>query len=306
MLGYITKRFGYGLIVVFGAFTGGFLLLFILPGDAATATAGEGASQAGIAERRSALGLDRPWYVQYAEALVRALRGDFGVSLLTGRSAVATYFEALPHTLTLAFTGLFIAVVLGVAFAVLVELAPWPAGRELLLSLPAVIVSLPPFLLGLLLLQVFSFGLHWVSASGTQDVGGTLLAAFAIGLGGAGHIAQLLSANFRRVLSAPYVETLRNWGLSERSIVLRHALKNAGLPVLTALGTTTGVLLGGAVITETVFSRSGIGRIVVSAVDGRDIPVVLVAVVISAVIFVTINFLVDVLYPVIDKRIVLR
>jgi peptide/nickel transport system permease protein len=305
MFNYLLQRFGYGLVVVFGAFTGGFFLLFILPGDAAIATAGEGASQAGIAQRRAALGLDRSAWEQYTEALTRALRGDFGVSLLTGRDAVATYVEALPHTLTLAFVGLMLAVVLGVSFSVIVELTNWRPAREFLLSVPAVMVSLPPFLIGLLLLQVFSFRLHWVPATGTQSLVGLVTAASAIGLGGAGHIAQLLTANLRRVMTAPYIETLRNWGMAQHEIVLRHALKNASLPVLTALGTTTGVMVGGAVITESVFSRAGIGRIVVTAVDGRDIPVVLVAIVISAAIFVTINFIVDILYPIIDKRIVL-
>jgi peptide/nickel transport system permease protein len=306
MLGYTLRRLGYGAIVILGAFTGGFLLLYILPGSAAAAAAGEGATIAAIEQRKADLGLDRPAIVQYIDALSRALRGDFGVSLLTGRPATETYFDALPHTLALTFTGLAVAVLLGVTFAVAVELAPWPQLREGLLSLPAIVVSLPPFLLGLWLLHIFSFKLHWVPATGTQGAGSLIIAAVAIGLGGAGHIAQLLSANFRRVMSSPYVETLRNWGLSERDVVLRHALKNASLPVLTALGTTVGFMLGGAVITETVFSRSGIGRIVIAAVDGRDIPVVLMAVIISAAIFVVINFLVDILYPIIDKRIVLH
>jgi peptide/nickel transport system permease protein len=129
------------------------------------------------------------------------------------------------------------------------------------------------------------------------------VASLSIAVAGGGTISQLLTANLRGALTSPYIETARSWGLSRFDVVVRHALRNASLPVITALGTLIGVMVGGTVLTETVFSRPGIGRLVVDSVNGRDMPVVLVAVTVSALIFVTVNFVVDLVYPVVDKRI---
>ncbi|MBQ0853760.1 ABC transporter permease [Streptomyces sp. NPDC057621] len=299
-------RLLYGVIVVWGAFTGAFFLLYIVPGDAAgglTAGADGADVEQLLAEQRELLGLDRPVLVQYWDALTGALQGDFGQSVYQRRPAVEVYFESFPETLKLAFLGLLLAVVLGVTLSVLIELTDWKWARELLISLPPVAVSLPPFLVGLVLLQVFAFQLHWIKAVGDQSFLGLLIASVALAVAGGGSISQLLTANLRGALTSPYIETARNWGLSRFDIVVRHALRNAALPVVTSLGTTVGVMVGGTVLTETVFSRLGVGRLVVDAVDGRDMPVVLVAVTMSAVIFVVVNLAVDAVYPLLDKRI---
>ncbi|MFF0341715.1 ABC transporter permease [Kribbella sp. NPDC004875] len=306
MLRYGVRRLLYGGIVIWGAFTGAFFLLYIVPGDAAgglTAGADGADVKQLLAEQRELLGLNRPVLVQYWDALTGALTGDFGQSVYQRRPAVQVYFESFPETLKLAFLGLLLAVVLGVTLSVLIELTNWRWARELLISLPPVAVSLPPFLVGLVLLQIFAFQLHLIKAVGDKGFGGLLVASIALAVAGGGSISQLLTANLRGALTSPYVETARNWGLSRFDIVVRHALKNAALPVITSLGTTVGVMVGGTVLTETVFSRLGVGRLVVDAVNGRDMPLVLVAVTISAVIFVVVNLVVDAVYPLIDKRI---
>lgn len=308
-LPYLAKRLGYGVVVLWGAFTASFFLLYILPGDAAgglTAGAGGDDVAASIAEQRELLGLNRPVMVQYLDALWNALHGDFGESIYSRRPATELYFEAFGPTLALAFTGLVLAVVLGVTLSVVIELIDWKWARETLIALPAIAVSVPPFWIGLLLLQLFAFQLGLITSTGNDSFGGLLVASLGLAIPGAGGISQLLTTNLRGALSSPYVETVRNWGLGQRAVVVRHALRNSILPVVTSFGTTVGIMIGGTVLTETVFSRVGVGRIIVDAVDGRDTPVVLVCVTVSALIFVVVNFLVDAVYPIIDKRISLE
>ena len=306
---YLGKRLVSGIVVLWGAFTASFFLLYILPGDAAGALTfgAEGDDiQALIAEQRELLGLDRPVLVQYFDALWGALRGDFGDSIYQRRPATELYFDAFGPTMQLAATGLVLAVILGVGLSVLIELIDWTWARETLLSLPAIAVAVPPFWIGLLLLHLFAFQLGLISATGNSGVLGLLVASLSLAIPGAGGISQLLTANLRGALTSPYIETVRNWGLGQRGVVIRHALRNSLLPVITSFGTTVGLMIGGTVLTETVFSRLGVGRVIVEAVDGRDTPVVLVCVTVSAAIFVTVNFVVDALYPLIDKRIALE
>lgn len=306
MARYSMQRLAYAVVVLWGAFTAAFFLLYVVPGDAAgglTMGASGGDIEELLAEQRELLGLDRPVIVQYWDALSGALTGDFGQSLYQRRPAVDVFFGSFPATLQLAFLGLALAVLLGVSLAVIIELTRWRWMRELLISLPPVAVSLPPFMVALVLVQVAAFRLGWIDAFGDGSFLGLLVASLSIAVAGGGTIAQLLTANLRGALSSPYVETARSWGLSRFDVVVRHALRNAALPVVTALGTLVGVMVGGTVLTETVFARLGVGRLIVDSVNGRDMPVVLVAVTVSALIFVTVNFLVDLVYPVIDKRI---
>ncbi|TCJ95639.1 ABC transporter permease [Nocardia alba] len=303
---YALRRLLYAVVVVWGAFTGAFFLLYIVPGDAAgglTMGASGGDIEKMLAEQRELLGLNRPLYVQYFDALTSALRGDFGESIYQRRPATEIFFESFGKTLELALLGLVLAVLLGVTFSVLIELIDWKWARELLISLPPVAVSLPPFIVALVAVQIFAFQLHWIKAFGDKTTLGLVVAALSIAIAGGGQISQLLTVNLRAALTSPYIETARNWGLSRFDLVVRHALRASALPVVTALGTTVGVMVGGTVLTETVFSRLGVGRLIVDAVDGRDMPIVLIAVTASALIFVTVNLVVDLIYPVIDKRI---
>ncbi|PTT15988.1 peptide ABC transporter permease [Microbacterium sp. HMWF026] len=306
---YIARRVGQGLIVLWAAYTISFLVLYLLPGDAAALVAG-GAEQEAVdpelvARLRAELGLDRPLWEQYLTALGRALTGDFGASTQTGRSAADLLAEALPSTLALTGLALVLAVVFGTVLALAASLAPTQWLRNLLFSIPPVGVSIPVFWIGLLLLQAFSFQLRLFPAMGDQGFVSLVLPAVTIAIPSGAFIAQLLSRSLRSALAQPFIEVVRAKGAGEARVQFGHALRNAVIPTLTMSGVLVGGLLSGAVVTETVFSRLGIGRLVVTAVNNRDVPVVQIVVVFAALVFVVANLLVDLVYPVIDRRITL-
>lgn len=306
---YVARRIGQGLVVLWAAYTISFLVLYLLPGDAATLFAGGGDQQAvdpALVERlRGELGLDRPLWEQYLLALGRALLGDFGTSAQTGRPASEMLLEALPPTLALTASAFVLAVVFGTALAVAASLTRWTWLRNLLSSLPPIGVSVPVFWIGLLLLQAFSFRLRWFPSMGDDGFASLVLPAITIAIPSGAFIAQLLSRSLRSTLAQPYVEIVRAKGAGELRVQLGHAFRNAAIPSLTMIGVLVGGLLSGAVVTETVFSRLGIGRLVVTAVNNRDVPVVQVVVVFAALVFVVANLVVDLVYPLIDRRITL-
>jgi peptide/nickel transport system permease protein len=306
---YIARRIGQGLIVLWAAYTISFLILYLLPGDAATLFAGGGDQEAIdpelVAQLRSELGLDRPLYEQYLVALGKALTGDFGVSTQTGRPASDLLLEALPPTLALTAFAFVLSVVFGVVLALSASLARAQWLRNLLSSLPPLGVSIPVFWIGLLLLQAFSFRLRLFPSMGNEGFESLVLPAITIAIPSGAFIAQLLSRSLRSTLAQPYVEIVRAKGASERRVQLGHAFRNAAIPSLTMVGVLIGGLLSGAVVTETVFSRLGIGRLVVTAVNNRDVPVVQTVVVFAALVFVVANLVVDLVYPLIDRRITL-
>ncbi|MBW9120247.1 ABC transporter permease [Microbacterium trichothecenolyticum] len=306
---YIARRIGQGLVVLWAAYTISFLILYLLPGDAATLFAGGGDQEAIdpelVARLRSELGLDRPLYEQYLVALGKALTGDFGVSTQTGRPASDLLLESLPPTLALTAFALVLSVVFGVVLALSASLARAQWLRNLLSSLPPLGVSIPVFWIGLLLLQAFSFRLRLFPSMGNEGFESLVLPAITIAIPSGAFIAQLLSRSLRSTLAQPYVEIVRAKGASERRVQLGHAFRNAAIPSLTMVGVLIGGLLSGAVVTETVFSRLGIGRLVVTAVNNRDVPVVQAVVVFAALVFVVANLLVDLVYPLIDRRITL-
>ncbi|MFB7891866.1 ABC transporter permease [Microbacterium sp. NPDC056044] len=306
---YIARRIGQGVIVLWAAYTISFLILYLLPGDAATLFAGGGDQEAIdpelVAQLRSELGLDRPLYEQYLVALGKALTGDFGVSTQTGRPASDLLLESLPPTIALTAFAFVLSVVFGIVLALSASLARAQWLRNLLSSLPPLGVSIPVFWIGLLLLQAFSFRLRLFPSMGNEGFESLVLPAITIAIPSGAFIAQLLSRSLRSTLAQPYVEIVRAKGASERRVQLGHAFRNAAIPSLTMVGVLIGGLLSGAVVTETVFSRLGIGRLVVTAVNNRDVPVVQTVVVFAALVFVVANLVVDLVYPLIDRRITL-
>ncbi|OAZ44659.1 peptide ABC transporter permease [Microbacterium arborescens] len=308
-LTYIARRVGQGLVVLWAAYTISFLVLYLLPGDAAALFAG-GADQEAVdpelvARLRAELGLDRPLWEQYLTALGRALVGDFGTSTQTGRPAADLLGEALPPTLALTGFAFVLSVVLGAVLALAASLTRTAWLRNLLFSLPPIGVSIPVFWIGLLLLQAFSFQLRLFPAMGDDGFVSLVLPAVTIAIPSGAFIAQLLSRSLRSTLAQPYVEVVRAKGAGETRVQFGHALRNAVIPTLTMGGVLVGGLLSGAVVTETVFSRLGIGRLVVTAVNNRDVPVVQIVVVFAALVFVVANLVVDLVYPLVDRRITL-
>lgn len=308
MLPYILRRAGYALLVLWGTSTAAFLVLYWLPGDAAitriVGTAGSGANlQADIARLRAELGYDQPVLVQYGKTLLSTATGDWGRSIQTSQPVSEMFADAIPETLKLAFSALIIGAVVGTILALLIAHTRSPSFRQVLLALTAAGVSVPTFWIGLLAIELFSFRLGWLPAFGNNGIKTLVLPALVLSIPTASTTAQLLSASLRFALKEQYVVMARAKGGSWGYVLFTHALRNSVIPVITALGVTAGTIIGGTVVLETVFSRLGIGSVIMRAVTYQDTPVVLAAVLFTATVFVLINFIVDVLYPLIDPRV---
>ncbi|WP_109000670.1 ABC transporter permease [Streptomyces rishiriensis] len=306
---YVIKRLAQAVGVLWAAYTVSFLVLNWLPGDPVTAMASAGMDSgdvdpARLAALRQEYGFDKPAPVQYAEHLGRAVRGDFGDSVSTGRPVTSTLAGALPQTLQLTGAALLLAVVLGGGLAVPATYTSRRWLRQLLLSLPPLGVSVPTFWVGLLLVETFSFRLHWLPAFGNDGFTGLVLPALTLAVPTGAQIAQVLAKSLLTALGQAYVETARAKGAGRWRVHLRHALRNASLPALTVVGLLVGQLIAGSVVVETVFSRDGLGRVTAAAVTAQDIPLVQGVVVFGALIFVTTNLVIDLVYPLLDPRIV--
>jgi peptide/nickel transport system permease protein len=306
---YVIKRVAQAIGVLWAAYTVSFLVLDFLPGDPVSAMAGAGADTgqvdpAQLAALRHEYGFDKPVLVQYADYLGRAVRGDFGDAVTTGRPVTSTLADALPQTLQLTGAALLLAVLLGGGLAVLATYTSQRWLRQLLLSLPPLGVSVPTFWTGLLLVETFSFRLHWFPAFGNDGLRGLVLPAVTLAIPTGAQVAQVLAKSLLTALDQAYVETARAKGAGRWRVHLRHALRNASLPALTVVGLLVGQLIAGSVVVETVFSRDGLGRVTAAAVTAQDIPLVQGVVVFGALIFVATNLVVDLVYPLLDPRIV--
>lgn len=301
------SRVGQALLVLWAAFSVSFVMLYALPSDPVSIMLNQSGEQtsvdaAQVARLRAEYNLDKPLVVQYGLALGKALHLDFGRSIQTGQPVVGALLQALPATAQLAFAALLLALTLGTGLALLASLSRVPWLRDALLGVPALAVSLPTFWVGLLLLQAFSFGLHWFPAMGNRGVPALVLPAVTLAIPTSAVIAQVLLRSMAQVQRQPFVEALRAKGLSWPRVVCVHVLHNALVPILSLSGVIVGSLLAGSVVTETVFSREGIGRLAQAAVSVQDIPMVQGVVVLAALIFVVVNLAVDALYPWLDPR----
>lgn len=307
----LLTRLGQALFVLWAAFTLSFLILYALPSDPVTimlSQSGEisAADQAQVEALRARYHLDQPLLVQYAIALWQAVQLDLGQSIQSGQAVTQSLLQALPGTAALAGAALLLAIPVGVGVALLASLVRNPRGQEALLALPSLAVSLPTFWVGLLLLQALSFRLHVFPAMGNQGLASLVLPALTLAIPTAAVIAQVLSRSIANVLRQPFVSALRSKGVGPVRLLFGHVLHNAAIPLLTLAGGIIGNLLAGAVVTETVFSRDGIGRLAQGAVASQDIPVVQGVVLLAALIYILVNLVVDLLYPLLDPRIDLR
>ncbi|SLM92931.1 ABC transporter permease [Brachybacterium nesterenkovii] len=308
---YLLRRTGGALLVLALAFTAAYVLLAALPGDAVLARYGNpdlGLTPDQLAEIRASYGADRPAIIQFLDTAASFLRGDLGYSVQSGAAVSALLAEALPSTLTLAALGLMVAVVLAVAIA---ALATHPglqshrvtrALRSTLRGLPPLMVSLPVFWIGMVLIQVFSFQLGLVPLLNASPAQALILPVATLAVPIAAPLAQVLIRSIDEVMAQPFVAVARARGASSTWLLWHTVARNAVLPTLTMAGLLFGELVGGAVVTEAVFGRMGIGQLTAQAVAARDTPVLLAVVVISTVVFVLINLVVDLLYPVLDAR----
>ncbi|WGH81830.1 ABC transporter permease [Auritidibacter ignavus] len=308
MARYVGIRVLMALLVLWAAYTVSFIILYMIPGDPVLAMAAGGGDPSAVDEEtlatyREAYGFNDPLIVQYFNRLGAAITGDFGESMRTGQPVSTAIAEVIPSTAQLAGVALLLAVVLGAAIAMLATYTNITWLKNLLLSLPPLAISLPTFFIGLLLIQVFSFQLGWLPALGGASLAGIILPAITLSLPIGAVICQVFASSLERSSAESYVNTARAKGLNRFTVHLRHVARTSLVPALSMVGLVAGGLLAGSVIVETVFSRPGVGQLTVQAVSTQDLPVVQGIVVLAAVVFVTVNLLVDLVLPAIDPRV---
>lgn len=302
---YLLHRAGLGLLVLWAAFTLSFFLLQVLPGDAVLIKFQNpdlGLSPQQIAEMRQAYGADNPLWQQYLHTLAAMLHGDFGYSVQAGVPVSQLLVANLPGTLRLALCGFLLATLLAFALAALSRHPALRGLRNLLQSLPALFISVPTFWLGIALIQLFSFQLRWIPVINPSPWQGLILPIITVAIPISAPLAQILLRSIDEVSTRPFVAVVRAKGASEGYVLWRHVLRNALLPVLTVAGLLLGELIAGALITETVFGLGGLGQLTQQAVNNQDVAVLQAVVMISALGFVVINLVVDLLMPLLDPR----
>jgi peptide/nickel transport system permease protein len=280
------------------------LMIHLVPGDPAQLMVGDApVSAAQLRLIRHSLGLDRPLYQQLADDARRFAAGDLGRSLRSGRPIIDDLRAALPSTLTLALAAMAFGLLVGVPAGVLASVRRGRWIDTAVTAFAVVGISLPSFWTGILLIVIFAIQLRWFPTSGQAGLRALVLPALTLGWYPAGALARLLRSSMLEVLRKDYVGVARAKGLRERAVVARHALRNALLPTVTLGSVQFGTLLSGAIVTETVFARDGIGRLVVDGILQRDFPVVQGVVLLIAIIYTLVNLITDVMYAWLDPRI---
>jgi len=288
-----------------------FLLLHLSPGDPAAIIVGDNATQLQIDAVRRQLGLDDPLVVQFARWLARVFKGDLGVSIFSHEPVSKLIGQRIEPTVSLALTTLVLAVVIAVSFGVL---AAWKVGTwidRLVMILSILSFSVPVFVVGYLLIYVFSIKLGWLPVQGYAPIADgfaswirhLILPSLALGLAYVALIARITRTAMLDVLAEDYIRTARAKGVATGPVLLKHALKNAGVPILTVIGIGIALLIGGVVITETVFNIPGVGRLVVDAISQRDYPIIQGVTLIFSGVYVIVNLMVDLSYTLLDPRI---
>lgn len=304
MAQFVGRRLMSSLPVLFGITAIVFLILHLLPGDPAQIMLfGANATPEQIQALRRDLGLERPLVVQYADFLWRLARGDLGISFITQRRVAEDILTQFPATAALALLTMVVAAGIGLTAGVLGAMYRHTWVDALSTGFSVLGVAVPNFWLSVLLILVFAVYLGWLPAIGQAGLRGLILPAASLGWGFSAIITRLCRANLIEVLAQPYVVTAHAKGLPSRAVVIRHALKNALIPVVTLLGLQVGNLLSGAVVVETIFGRQGIGALAVRAILAKDFPMIQGIVLFVAFIYVVVNLGVDLAYAALDPRI---
>lgn len=306
---YLLGRIAQAALVLWGAYTITYFILYLLPGDplsimlSASGMEIDALSPEQLAKARAYYGLDEGLLERYIKLLLGVLQGDLGQSLTLSRPVTEILAERLPQTLALAGLAILLSLVGGIGLAYLTAYVRWQPLKIALARLPALGISVPVFWMGLLLIQVFAFGLGWFPATGSIGFESLVLPVITLAIPSAAVYAQVLQRGFQDIWREPYITTAYAKGLSRGQVQARHGFRNAALPLLTLIGLQVGNTVSGAVLVETIFARNGVGRLVQEAVLRQDISLVLGVVTVSAAAFVLVNLLVDLLYPILDPRI---
>ena len=302
---YVIRRLLQSLIVVFGVSVVAFGMLF-MTGDPAEVILGESADRMTvqqIQEFRVKMGFDRPWYVQYASFVGKALQGDFGDSFVRHQPAFEVIADKLPATIKLASAAFVLSLLISIPLGVLSAMNPHKAIDRIATAMAIVGQSIPGFWLGILLILFFGVYLKWLPISGSGTWQHLVMPAIALAAFPIARNMRLTRSSMLDVMQRDFVRTARAKGISETRVVYAHVLRNSLLPIVTAIGLEAGFLLGGSVITETIFGWPGVGREIVSAIGSKDFYVVQAGVIMLALIFSGVNLLIDLAYSWIDPRI---
>jgi len=303
MLNYVIKRLFSMIPVLVGISILLFFMLRMLPGDPAQVLAGQMASPEEIETIRKQLGLDRPVYEQYLSYLGRLVRLDLGRSARTQNPVIEEIWARLPNTALLAVVAIGLACLFGIPAGVISAVRPY-TWVDYMVTMGALFgISMPVFWLGLMLVVLFAVVLRWLPAGGTGSWQHVVLPSVTLASFVVAFIARMTRSTMLETLSLDYISTARSKGLKEEVVVIKHALRNALIPIVTVVGLQFGLLLGGAVLTETVFAWPGIGRLIVDSILARDYPVIQGTILIFGLLYILVNLAVDILYVVIDPRI---
>jgi peptide/nickel transport system permease protein len=300
---YIRRRLLQSVVVVWGVSVLVFFLLRLAPSDPVTLLLAESASPEQIAAARAKWGLDKPIYVQYGVFLSRALRGDLGNSLFFQQPALKVLLERMPATLYLSAVALLFSLSVAIPIGILSALKRDTFWDYLGTGIAMLGQAIPPYWLGIMLILLFSVTLGWFPTSGRGTVRHVVLPAITLGSVLMALITRLVRSGMLDVLGEDYVRTARAKGLPERWVIIRHALRNILIPLVTIIGLQLGSLFGGAVITESIFAWPGVGRLALQAINARDYPLVQASVLVISVVYVFLNLAVDLLYVYLDPRI---
>jgi len=303
MIRFLVRRLLLTIPVLVGIGTLVFLLIHLVPGDPVQTMLGESASASDVAALRTRLGMDRPLYVQYASFMKGAATGNLGTSLRTSQPVAALLAERMPATFELAVAAMFFAVLVALPLGILAASRSGTAVDHLATMAALAGISVPNFWLGPLLAIVFSIELGWLPVSGRGTLANLVLPAITLGAPLAAILARMTRASVVEELGELYILAARARGVSRVRAVLKHALRNSLIPIVTVVGLQFGSVLTGAVITETIFAWPGVGRLLVQSISARDYPAVQGCILLIAITYVAMNLLIDVLYGLLDPRI---
>ncbi len=302
MAKYISKRLLQAIFVLLGVSLVAFIILH-LSGDPLSLLISSGATPEQEAAIRTKMGLDDPLYIQYFRFLAQTLHGDFGESLYYKQSTLSLIMNRLPATIQLTFAGILVATVIGIPLGIIAATKKGSVVDSVVRIIAICGQAIPSFWLGLMMILIFSVKLKWLPTSGRGTFAQMIMPAITVGLFSMASVCRLTRSTMIETLKTDYIRTAKAKGLHKARIIVVHALRNSLLPVVTTIGMEIGHLLGGTLLTETIFSWPGIGSLAVQAITNRDYPLVQTAVLITAFMFVIVNLIVDLLYAVIDPRI---
>lgn len=303
MYRYVIKRLLLMIPVIIGV---SFLVFFIMdmaPGDAVDVLAPEGATAEDLEAIRHDLGLDKPVVVRYIDYMVGMLHGDLGVSYISKTDVFQTYVEKLPATIKLSFASILISVILSVPLGIYSATRQGTIQDNISMAFAMIGLAMPHFWLGLLLIIVFSLKLQWFPSGGDETLSSIVLPAITIGTGLMATLTRTTRSSMLDVLKQEYLRTARAKGIPEKVVVMSHALRNALIPIITIIGTQLAGVLGGSVLTETVFAWPGVGRLIVDSLNMRDTPLVTGSIIMTTILLSFVLLLVDLLYAAVDPRI---